>query len=61
MGVDVLETEREFNRKAGVSEEFFDIPEFMREEPLPPRNTVFDIPMTELQRIWEVTVPKDVF
>jgi aldehyde:ferredoxin oxidoreductase len=61
MGVDVLETEREFNRKAGVSEEFFDIPEFMREEPLPPRNTVFDIPMTEMQRIWEVRVPKDVF
>jgi len=61
MGVDVLETEREFNRKAGVSEEFYDIPEFMREEPLPPRNTVFDIPMKEMQRIWEVKVPKDVF
>ena len=44
MGIDVLETEREFNRRAGVSEEFFDVPEFMREEPLPPRNSVFDIP-----------------
>ena len=43
MGMDVLETEREFNRRAGVSEEFFDVPEFMREEPLPPRNSVYDI------------------
>jgi len=61
MGIDCLETEREFNRQAGVSEELFDIPEFMREEPLPPRNSVFDIPMEELRRVWEVKVPADVF
>jgi aldehyde:ferredoxin oxidoreductase len=61
IGVEALETEREFNRRAGVSEEFFDLPEFMREEPLPPRNSVFDIPMEEMQRIWSVKIPKDVF
>jgi aldehyde:ferredoxin oxidoreductase len=61
IGIDVLETEREFNRRAGVSEEFFDIPEFMREEPLPPRNSVYDIPMEEMQQIWGVEIPKDVF
>jgi aldehyde:ferredoxin oxidoreductase len=61
IGIDTLETEREFNRRAGVSEEFFDIPEFMREEPLPPRNSVYDIPMEEMQRIWKVEIPKDVF
>ena len=61
IGVDALETEREFNRRAGVSEEFFDVPEFMREEPLPPRNSVFDIPLEEMKRIWTVKVPKDVF
>lgn len=61
MGIEVLETEREFNRRAGVSEEFFDIPEFMREEPLPPRNVVFDISMEEMEQIWEVKIPKDVF
>ena len=44
-----LETEREFNQRAGVSEEFFDVPEFMREEPLPPRNSVFDIPLEEMK------------
>lgn len=61
MGVEALETEREFNRRAGVSEEFFDVPEFMREEPLPPRNSVFDVSMEEMRRIWEVKIPKDVF
>ena len=61
IGIDALETEREFNRRAGVSEEFFDVPEFMREEPLPPRNSVYDIPMEEMQRIWSVEPPKGVF
>jgi aldehyde:ferredoxin oxidoreductase len=61
MGTDVLETEREFNARAGVSEEFFDVPEFMREEPLPPRNAVYDIPMEEMRRIWQVEPPKDAF
>jgi len=61
IGIEALETEREFNRRAGVSEEFFDIPEFMREEPLPPRNSVYDISMEEMQQIWEVKVPKGVF
>ncbi len=61
MGMEALETEREFNRRAGVSEEFYDIPEFMREEPLPPRNAVFDISMEEMEQIWEVKIPQGVF
>ncbi|MFB0508684.1 MAG: aldehyde ferredoxin oxidoreductase C-terminal domain-containing protein, partial [Thermodesulfobacteriota bacterium] len=61
MGFDVLETEREFNRRAGVSEEFRDIPEFMREESLPPRNSVFDIPLEGMERIWDVEIPADIF
>jgi aldehyde:ferredoxin oxidoreductase len=61
IGIDALETEREFNRRAGVSEEFYDIPEFMREEPLPPRNSVYDISMEEMQQIWNVKIPKDMF
>ncbi|NWF93830.1 MAG: aldehyde ferredoxin oxidoreductase [Syntrophaceae bacterium] len=61
IGIDALETEREFNRRAGVSEEFYDIPEFMREEPLPPRNSVFDLSLEEVQRIWEVKIPNDMF
>ena len=61
MGLDVLETEREFNRRSGAGEEFNDMPEFMREEPLPPMNSVYDVPMEEMQRIWEVRIPDNVF
>ncbi len=61
IGIDTLETEREFNRRAGVSEKFYDVPEFLREEPLPPRNSVFDISMEEMEQIWTVKIPKDVF
>jgi aldehyde:ferredoxin oxidoreductase len=61
IGIDALETEREFNRRAGVSEEFYDVPEFMREERLPPTNSVYDIPMEEMQRIWNVKLPADIF
>jgi len=61
MGLDVLETEREFNRRSGAGEEFNDMPEFMREEPLPPMNSVYDVPMEEMQRIWEVKIPENVF
>ena len=61
MGIDVLKTEREFNKRAGVSEEFHQMPEFMCEEPLPPKNAVFDIPFEEMQRVWEVKLPPNVF
>jgi aldehyde:ferredoxin oxidoreductase len=61
MGIECLSTEREFNRRAGVCEEFFDVPEFMREEPLAPRKSVYDIPMEEMRRIWDVKIPSDVF
>jgi aldehyde:ferredoxin oxidoreductase len=61
MGLDALETERAFNRRSGAGEEFNDMPEFMREEPLPPMNSVYDVTMEEMQRIWEVNIPDNVF
>ncbi len=61
MGFDVLKTEQEFNRKAGVSAEFFDVPEFMRTEPLPPKNALFDIPLDEMQSLWTQEIPENVF
>jgi aldehyde:ferredoxin oxidoreductase len=61
MGLDCLAMEREFNRLAGVSDELCDVPEFMRTEPLPPFNTVFDVPRQEMKRIWEVQLPEGVF
>ncbi len=61
MGTDILKTERDFNERAGVSEEFHQMPEFMCEEPLPPKNAVFDIPLEEMARVWEVKLPPNVF
>jgi aldehyde:ferredoxin oxidoreductase len=61
MGIEVLESERRFNSLAGVVEDYYDIPEFMREEPLPPRNTVFDIQLDEVKRVWRVDVPSTIF
>jgi aldehyde:ferredoxin oxidoreductase len=61
MGLDVLETERAFNQRSGAGEEFNDVPEFMREEPLPPMNSVYDVPMEEMQRIWDVRIPDNIF
>lgn len=49
---DVISTEREFNSLAGVSEEHYPMPEFIQEEPLPPFNAVFDVPMEEMKNMW---------
>ncbi|MDO9109973.1 MAG: aldehyde ferredoxin oxidoreductase C-terminal domain-containing protein [Desulfatirhabdiaceae bacterium] len=61
MGAACLEDERMFNEKAGVSEDFFQIPEFMRDEPLPPRNTVFDVSLEQMKKIWDVQPPDNQF
>ena len=49
----VLRDEIEFNRLAGITAADYRIPEYMREEPLPPHNTVFDVPDSELDSIFE--------
>jgi len=43
LGIRVLKAEREFNRKAGFTNEDDRLPRFFYEEPLPPHNTVFVI------------------
>ncbi|MCP4402028.1 MAG: hypothetical protein GY801_32600 [bacterium] len=45
VGVECLKAEEEFNCLAGVSG---DVPEFMRDEPLSPYNTVFGISKTDI-------------
>jgi aldehyde:ferredoxin oxidoreductase len=50
---DVLRNELEFNRLAGKTAEDYRIPEYMREEPLAPHNTVFDVPDSELDSIFD--------
>jgi aldehyde:ferredoxin oxidoreductase len=43
LGIRVLKAEREFNRKAGLTNKDDRLPRFYYEEPLPPHNTVFTI------------------
>jgi aldehyde:ferredoxin oxidoreductase len=50
---DVLRTELEFNRQAGITSADYRIPEYMREEPLAPHNVAFDIPNTDLDSVFE--------
>lgn len=50
---DVLRTELEFNRRAGITKNDYRIPEYMREEPLPPHNAVFDVPDSDLDTIFD--------
>jgi aldehyde:ferredoxin oxidoreductase len=61
MGLECLRAEREFNQRAGLDERHCDVPEFMRSEPLPPHNTVFDVSREEMRRIWEIQLPEDAF
>jgi aldehyde:ferredoxin oxidoreductase len=50
---DVLRNELEFNRRAGLTAADYRIPEYMREEPLPPHNTTFDVPDSDLDTVFE--------
>jgi aldehyde:ferredoxin oxidoreductase len=50
-GVAVMKKERAFNEAAGLGKEADRIPEFMKIEPLPPHNHVFDIPDSTLDSV----------
>jgi aldehyde:ferredoxin oxidoreductase len=50
---DVLRTEIEFNRRAGMTVADHRIPEYMREEPLAPHNVTFDVPDSELDAVFD--------
>lgn len=53
LGREAIMLEREFNKRAGFTAVDDRLPEWMTREPLPPHNAVFDVPETELDRIWE--------
>jgi len=50
---DVLRTELEFNRRAGLTASDYRIPEYMREESLAPHNATFDVPDSDLDAVFE--------
>ena len=51
---EVLRNELEFNRRAGITAADYRIPEYMREEPLSPHGSTFDIPDSELDAVFEI-------
>ncbi len=51
LGSKVLEVERGFNRAAGLTEDDDRLPEFFGNEPLPPHNTVWDVPAEQLDQV----------
>lgn len=51
-GAAVLKKERAFNEAAGLGKEADRLPEFMRLEPLPPHNQVFDVPEEALDSVF---------
>jgi aldehyde:ferredoxin oxidoreductase len=53
MGVRVLKAEREFNTKAGFTNQDDRLPKFFYEEPLPPHNTVFVISNEEIDSTFD--------
>ena len=53
LGKKVLREERAFNLKAGFNEASDRLPEFMKEEPLPPHNVVFDVPDEEIDSLYK--------
>ena len=52
LGRETLKMEREFNLRAGFTKKDDRLPEWMTREPLPPHNTVFDVPPEELDEVF---------
>ncbi|AAS95657.1 aldehyde ferredoxin oxidoreductase family protein [Nitratidesulfovibrio vulgaris] len=50
IGTDVLKVEQKFNADAGFTPEDDQLPAFMKREPLPPHNVVWDFSVEELQQ-----------
>ena len=52
IGGEILRKERAFNEAAGIGKEEDRVPEFMKFEPLPPHNQVFDVPDKVLDSVY---------
>lgn len=52
IGIKTIQEELAFNRKAGIDPQRDYLPEFLKTEPLPPKNAVFDVPREEIEAIW---------
>ena len=53
IGLKTIQEELAFNRKAGIDPKRDPLPDFLKKEPLPPQNAVFDISREEIEGIWQ--------
>ncbi|MFH0845538.1 MAG: aldehyde ferredoxin oxidoreductase N-terminal domain-containing protein [Pseudomonadota bacterium] len=53
LGIKTIKEELDFNRRAGIDLKYDRIPEFVKTEPVPPQDAVFDIPRNEIEAIWQ--------
>ncbi len=53
IGEEILRTERKFNEAAGFTKKDDRLPEFMKYEPLPPHNVVYDVTDEELDSVYK--------
>lgn len=53
LGKKMLLEERQFNKRAGISDAADRLPEWLRREPLPPTNEVFDVPQEEIDDFFD--------
>jgi aldehyde:ferredoxin oxidoreductase len=53
LGRQTLALEREFNRRAGFTPADDRLPEWIQNEPLPPHNSVFDVPEEDLDGVFD--------
>ncbi|MCK4800904.1 MAG: aldehyde ferredoxin oxidoreductase [Anaerolineales bacterium] len=53
LGKETIKLEREFNKRAGFTKEDDRLPAWMKEEPLPPHNAVFDVLEDEMDHIFD--------
>jgi len=56
---DVLRMELEFNRRAGITAKDYRLPEYMKTEPLPPHQAVFDVPDEDLDEVFSPLAQRD--
>ena len=53
IGLDIMKIERKFNEAAGFTKVHDRLPEFMKYEPLPPHNTVYDVTDEMLDSVYD--------
>ena len=53
MGEEMIRMEIAFNRKAGLGPEQEQMPQWLKEETLPPTNARFDVPDEDYDNVWK--------